>query len=123
MKSGTVTLPVNQVTPGLYSMDQSGSGQGVILNADMSLNVAGNPAPRGSVIQLYATGLGPAATLSATVGGQPATVTGATPDPDLAGSVIAVDVLVPLNAPTGDAVPLALSVGSSSSQTVTVALQ
>jgi uncharacterized protein (TIGR03437 family) len=120
--SSTLTLAVDQATPGLFSLNQSGSGQGVILNADLSLNTAGNPAARGSVIQIYATGLGAAGTASVTVGGQQATVVDASGVPSLAGAVIVVSVLAPLGAPAGDAVPLVLSAGGASSQTVTVAL-
>lgn len=45
-------------SPGIFTLDYSGTGQGVILNQDGTLNTPTNPAGRGSVISIYATGLG-----------------------------------------------------------------
>jgi len=39
-------------------MNQSGNGQGAILNQDNTVNGPGNPAATGSVIQIFATGEG-----------------------------------------------------------------
>jgi uncharacterized protein (TIGR03437 family) len=44
--------------PGIFSLDGSGYGQSLILNEDGSANSPANPAPRGSIITLYATGGG-----------------------------------------------------------------
>jgi uncharacterized protein (TIGR03437 family) len=39
-------------------MDGSGRGQAAALNEDGSLNSVSNPAPRGSIVVLYGTGIG-----------------------------------------------------------------
>jgi uncharacterized protein (TIGR03437 family) len=56
--SPPVSVPVVAAAPGLATADQSGSGQGAILNQDSSINSPANPAPRGSVISLFGTGEG-----------------------------------------------------------------
>jgi len=61
VRSELLTLPVLASRPGIFSVDSSGSGQGLILNEDGSLNSASNPARRGSIIRVYATGGGEAA--------------------------------------------------------------
>ena len=98
--AGPVAVPVADTAPGIYTLDQSGSGQGVILNADPKVQNATtpnsqlNPAAAGSAITLFATGVGvwnltypdgaavlvgdlipffyPKAPVSLTIGGQPA---------------------------------------------------
>ena len=42
--SNTVTVPVAATSPGIYALDQSGSGDGAILHADYSLVNAAKPA-------------------------------------------------------------------------------
>jgi uncharacterized protein (TIGR03437 family) len=54
-----VTIPVAEVRPVLFTLDGSGSGQAAALNQDSSLNSTSSPAPRDSVISLFATGTGP----------------------------------------------------------------
>jgi len=61
VRSEAVTVPVLTSRPGIFSLDGSGRGQGAILNEDGSLNSPSNPARRGSVITLFATGGGEAA--------------------------------------------------------------
>ena len=64
VSSSPTTLPLLDTSPGIFTVDQSGSGQGLILNADpmikngASLNSAQNPAPKGSAITLFAAGAG-----------------------------------------------------------------
>jgi len=50
-------VPIAPSMPGLFTT-QSGVGQVVAVNEDGTLNSAGNPAARGSVVTLYATGEG-----------------------------------------------------------------
>jgi uncharacterized protein (TIGR03437 family) len=57
--SNDVTVPVAVNSPGLFSADGSGVGQGYILNQDGTLNSPSNPAAPGQHITLYATGVGP----------------------------------------------------------------
>jgi len=59
--SAPVAVPVLPASPGLFTVNSSGRGAAVVLNQDGSLNSAANGAQGGSVIQLFATGLGPVA--------------------------------------------------------------
>lgn len=56
--SNTVTLPLASTSPGIYSVDDSGAGYGVILHADYSLVNTASPARRGETVLVYLTGLG-----------------------------------------------------------------
>ena len=58
VNSNTVTVPVAATSPGIYSLDQSGSGGGAILHADYSLVSAAKPAAAGETVLIYLTGLG-----------------------------------------------------------------
>jgi uncharacterized protein (TIGR03437 family) len=58
VNSNTVTVPVAATSPGIYSVDSSGSGGGAILHADYSLVTAANPATGGETVLIYLTGLG-----------------------------------------------------------------
>jgi uncharacterized protein (TIGR03437 family) len=49
---------MDAVSPGLFSVDGSGSGQVAAVNQDGSLNNGANPAKAGSVVTLYGTGQG-----------------------------------------------------------------
>jgi uncharacterized protein (TIGR03437 family) len=57
--SNTVLVPVAVVSPGLFSVDGTGSGQGYILNQDGTMNSTSNPADPGDRITVFATGVGP----------------------------------------------------------------
>lgn len=61
VRSGVVTMPVLPSRPGIFTQDGAGRGQGAILNEDGSLNSPSNPARRGSLISIFATGGGEAA--------------------------------------------------------------
>src|ERR1035437_8735071 len=56
--SNIVTVPVAATSPGIYALDQSGSGGGAILHADYSLVNAAKPAIGGETVLIYLTGLG-----------------------------------------------------------------
>ncbi|MEO8596114.1 MAG: hypothetical protein ABI759_22535 [Candidatus Solibacter sp.] len=56
--SNTVTVPVAATSPGVYALDQSGSGNGAILHADYSLVNAAKPAIAGETVLIFLTGLG-----------------------------------------------------------------
>jgi uncharacterized protein (TIGR03437 family) len=49
---------IDAESPGLFTVDGSGSGQIAAVNADGSLNNGANPAKAGSVVTMYATGQG-----------------------------------------------------------------
>ena len=44
--------------PAIFTLNQMGFGAGAVLNQDNTVNSPSNPAPRGSVIQIFATGGG-----------------------------------------------------------------
>ena len=56
--SPAVSLPVQSSSPAIFTQTSSGMGPGTILNQDYTLNTPENPALRGSVVILYATGEG-----------------------------------------------------------------
>jgi len=84
------TINVGSLAPGIFTVNSSGSGDGVILHADNSLISAANPAHGGDEVVIYCTGLGPtnppflsgtpatannaANTVTAAIGGQNAAV-------------------------------------------------
>ena len=140
--SAGVTVPLTDSSPGLFTLDSSGKGQGVILNQDATPNSASNPALEGSVVVLYATGGGqtdppsvsgsltaepwpkPHFPVSVTVGGLPAETLYAGTAPGLLAGLLQLNVRIPEGAPSGSAVPIALTIGNATSQPgVTVALR
>ncbi|HXJ39490.1 MAG TPA: hypothetical protein VNH18_09430, partial [Bryobacteraceae bacterium] len=54
--SSTVSIATSM--PALFTYDGSGKGQIAALNPDFTVNSPSNPAPRGSIVVLYATGAG-----------------------------------------------------------------
>jgi uncharacterized protein (TIGR03437 family) len=108
---------------GLFTRDSSGTGPGSILNEDYTVNSAERPAKRGSVIMVYATGLGPlnpvpeegvlagpvppvhTQAYAATIGGRTAEVLYAGAASGLVVGVSQINVRVPTDAPAG-AVPI-----------------
>jgi len=66
--STPVTASVFPATPGLFTLSSDGFGLVVALNQDGTLNALLNPAQVGSVVQLFATGLGAVSPAVATGG-------------------------------------------------------
>lgn len=58
VNSNTVTVPVAATSPGIYALDQSGSGGGAILHANFSMVNSASPAIGGETVLVYLTGLG-----------------------------------------------------------------
>lgn len=58
LAAGSMKLFVVATDPGIFTLDGSGGGQAAILNQDGSINSPANPAAQGSIVTLYATGLG-----------------------------------------------------------------
>lgn len=56
--SDVIPLAVAESAPGIFTLDASGQGQAAILNQDNKVNSAMNPADRGSIVALFATGEG-----------------------------------------------------------------
>lgn len=138
--SAPVTVPLLAATPGIVTVNSSGAGAAVVLNQDGTTNTAANPAVRGDVIQIYATGLGPVSPAAITGQAAPSsplskcvdapTVTiDRVPSPfqfcGLAPTFVGlwqVNVSVPTGIATG-AVPLLLTIGGVDSNAVTVFLK
>ncbi len=140
--SNTLTVPVTQATPGIFTANGTGSGAAAALNADYSLNSTDNPAAAGSVMILYATGAGqtnppgvdgalvsgdnvpqPVLGVAVQVGGQPASVLYAGDAPGEVQGMLQVNIQLPAGV-TGSNVPVMLTVGSATSKAgVTVAIQ
>ena len=136
-----VMVQVEPAAPGIFTAVPGGSGPGAILNENSSPNSAENPAAVGSVVQIFATGLGatdpPLATgqtgassppLNVTVmapvvmiGGAPAEVLFSGMAPGFVG-LYQVNARVPTATPAGDEVPLEIEIGEGSSNTVTLAV-
>ena len=55
---GDTSVVMNAVSPGIFTQNATGSGDGVIANQDGTLNTSRNPAPAGSIITIYMTGQG-----------------------------------------------------------------
>jgi uncharacterized protein (TIGR03437 family) len=56
--STPLQLRVVDVSPGIFTLNQTGAGQGAILNQNGTVNGIGNPEIVGNVIQIFGTGEG-----------------------------------------------------------------
>lgn len=128
-RSQAVSVPVLTTRPGLFTVDLSGRGQARAVNLeDGTLNGPEAPARRGSFVSLFGTSGGPLTPpcqegkladgiqplqlpVAVAVGGVPATVTYAGSSPGSVMGLLQIDIQIPDNAPTGDAVPLWLAIG------------
>lgn len=128
-RSETVSVPVLTTRPGLFTVDLSGRGQARAVNhEDGALNGPESPAPRGSFVSLFGTAGGPLSPpceegkiagglqplqlpVAVAVGGVPAEVRYAGSSPESIMGLLQIDIRIPENAPTGDAVPLWLAIG------------
>jgi uncharacterized protein (TIGR03437 family) len=129
-------------SPGIFSMDATGSGQGAVLVAPTAqLAAPGTPALRGGYVSIFCTGLGavtdpPATGASAlavplsfsltlptvTIGGTQAIVTYSGLAPGLVG-LYQVNAIVPAGITPGNAVSVVLAIGGLISNGVTIAVQ
>jgi uncharacterized protein (TIGR03437 family) len=135
----TQPLLLAPFAPGIFTVNTN--GQGAIVNATGQLVDSENPATAGDSIQIYCTGLGavtntPAsgsaaslttlsstiATPKVTVGGVVAAITFSGLSPGTVGEY-QINVQVPAGVPTGTAVPVVLSIGGVTSNTVTIAVR
>ena len=139
--SAPLDVPIYAANPGIFTSTGSGTGQGAILNQDFTLNSAANPAPRGSIVTVYATGGGPmnpatddaaivtrtgATTqpVAAAISGQRAEVLYAGPVVSLVPGVLQVNVRIPDGVAANPFASINLSVGERFSQPgVTVAIR
>jgi uncharacterized protein (TIGR03118 family) len=139
LKTGSQTtaafsIPVAASVPGVFTSTASGSGSAVAFNQDGTVNSAANPAVKGSVVVLFATGEGvtnppgqdgliastdilrePVLPVTLAIGGVNAQVLYAGSSPGNVAGVMEVEAVVPATAASGaDAV--LLSVGTAGSQ-------
>jgi uncharacterized protein (TIGR03437 family) len=133
------TIAVAPVSPGIFTATADGKGAGAITHVNGSAVTTQNPAQRGELVILYATGLGqvapaiPTGALPAGVSNtvSPVTLTiggiGVAPDfAGLAGCCVGlnqINVRVPAGVSPGNAVPVVLSIGGQSSNAATIAVQ
>jgi len=143
LRSHYVDIPLASAQPAILTFSQSGTGQGIIVDAanPFVLVTPENPIPRGGTVTIYCDGLGlvsapmvtgqpaPAsprpdtiAPVAVTIGGRPASVSYAGLVPLLAG-------LYQVNATVGDdvtpgyAVPVVITVAGRTSNTATMAVR
>jgi uncharacterized protein (TIGR03437 family) len=138
-QTGTQTFTVAVASPGIFTANGSGAGDGVILHADNSLVSSTRPATAGETVVIYATGLGttkPAFATGAaanmanntvmpvtvTIGGQPATVTYAGLTQSLVG-LYQVNAVVPAGLTGSQPVVITVNSSYSSRGGVTISLQ
>ena len=133
-RSSTAKVPVTASAPGIFTADSTGRGQGSVLNQDYSVNLMANPAEKGSVVSIYATGEGetdpqvadgrlatpqvlprPKLPVEVTIGGMRAEVLYAGAAPGLVVGLLQVNARVPANVASGSAVPVILTIGTASS--------
>ena len=128
--------------PGVFTLNQTGIGQGVIVKSDgVTLAQDASPARIGETVVIYCTGLGAVAPavaagtaapssplartvypVSVSIGGQPAAVSFSGLTPGFVG-LYQVNAVVPAGISTGNAVPVTLTVAGQTSPAVTMAVQ
>jgi uncharacterized protein (TIGR03437 family) len=144
-------ISLRAVSPGIFSINSSGSGQGAIQIANAAIFAAPDasipgaqtrPAKRGEFLTIYCSGLGdvsPRPATGAAAGGNPVSNTLLTPSVTVGGvsapvvsfaglspgfvGLYQVNVQVPDAAPTGGQIQLVMTIGGVSSNTVTIAVQ
>ncbi|HXA49349.1 MAG TPA: hypothetical protein VNV86_03555 [Candidatus Acidoferrum sp.] len=145
VQSTPLTYNVVAASPGIYTLNQQGTGPGAVINQDgVTVNSPNTPAAHGSFVSVYMTGEGqtappgvdgavippvlsslknPVLPVTATVGGVQATVVYAGSAAGLISGVMQVNLIIPAGAPTGGAVPIVVTVGTAPSQSgVTIAV-
>ncbi len=153
LASQPVALTLAPTSPGVFSIDASGKGQGAILNynpttSDYTLNSKATPAAKGSIVLIYASGIGatnasvlapttaastliaaftvvtPSAPVGVTIGGIAASIIGAVSPTGSVPGLLQINVSVPSNAPIGAFVPVIVNIGGVDSQAgVTMAIK
>ncbi len=131
VRSDPLAVPISAAAPGVFIL---GGTQGAILNQDGIVNSAANPAARGSIVSIYATGEGqtsppgidgkfassilpkPLLAVSARIGGVPATVPYAGAAPGNIAGLMQINAKIPDGVPPGSAVAVQISIGTSLSK-------
>jgi len=143
LTSDALPAPVAASSPGIFTLNGSGTGQAAILNQDSSVNSAANPAQPGSIVVIYATGAGqmnpavpdgaitvadplpkPVAPVTVTIGNVDADVLYAGAAPGLVAGALQVNARIPGKVVAGPQVSVRLTIGNLTSQAgLTVAIQ
>ncbi len=124
LSSQPVSLTLTDYAPAIFTVGQNGQGQAAIINQDHTIET---PSPKGSIMEVYATGFGvlvkgadglarPTLPVTAFVGDVPATVTYAGEAPTWPG-LQQINVQIPAGAPSGSAVSVRLVINGISTQT------
>lgn len=134
-------VSVIPVSPGIFSFSADGQGAGAVTHVDGLPVTSQNPAHAGELVILYATGFGqvtpfvPTGALpnanapSVTVSPATVFIDNVAVIPDFAGLTVCcaglnqVNVRIPASSRSANDIPLALSIGGVSSNTVTIAVQ
>jgi uncharacterized protein (TIGR03437 family) len=137
------TLSSTPSSPGIFTITMNGRGQAAALNQDNTVNFGTNPAKRGSVIQIFASGAGEttaalAAGEAAPATGNPLVLTKVQPTVTIGGKSAKVqfsgmapgfvglwqiNAEIPQDVTPGMALPLVITAAGVQSNTVTIAVQ
>jgi uncharacterized protein (TIGR03437 family) len=142
IQSAPFILGVTGTSPGIFTLDGAGAGQGAIVNQDGTLNGPANPAATGTVVSIYGTGEGqtdplgvdgsivsslnlrhPLAPVAVSIGGQNADVIYAGSAGNQVSGMFQVNVRVPSSITPGGSVPVTITIGGSTQSGVTMAVQ
>lgn len=144
VRSAAVRLYVSKTDLGLFTSDSSGAGQATAMNEDGTANSSSNPARRGAALTLIGTGEGqtapagedgalvadpgpvPLTGVNAFFGGKRAEVVSYTERPGRWAGTLQLVIRVPLDAPSGPAVPVKVYLDNSSDESqenVTVSIE
>lgn len=133
-RSAPLILSVQPSAPGILTVDGSGRGAAVLVNEDGTINSPDNPAPKGSRISFFATGVGqtnpregdgrlgadplpkPVLPVVVGIGHRGAELISARGAEGVVAGMTQMEARVPLEAPSGGAVPLLIKVGNNLSQ-------
>src|SRR5688572_17201692 len=130
--SEPVSLPVATASPGVFTVNSTGTGQVAALNQNGSVNGSGSPAEAGSVVIIFATGGGSTnpgtadgavvtgaprlqADVAVAIGGASAEVLYAGSAPFLVSGVVQINARVPPGL-SGSALPVRITVAGVASQ-------
>ncbi len=136
------TLEIAPASPAIFTINATGRGAGAILNQDGTINAPANPADRGSLVTVFATGAGlmdppgteghavlppfpaPLLPVRVQIDGFDAAIQYAGAAPGLVSGILQVNCQVPHQAKSGSAVRIVLMIGGiPSPPEVTVAVR
>jgi uncharacterized protein (TIGR03437 family) len=137
--SATWEVPLAPSASSIFTGNSTGVGQAAVLNQDNTINGPANPAPLGTVIQIYATGGGQTGGITGAlalpgekislpvmvmIGGVYATVQYAGSSPGEVEGLVQINAVVPSIIAAGGSVPIEVDIGNTGSQAgVTVAVK